>query len=149
MSDTAAEAPVEEQDVDIEAPVEEQDVDTTNEELLDVDALLAESDIELDDEDDDEDDESNLPFLKHEESETLAISVKNGKIQTRYVKVSIACWKDDQGNPFVKTTITMRKTSKSSYKTEKTITPVYPAVKALADRCRRMFEMRFASKFSD
>lgn len=138
MSDTAA-----------EAPVEEQDVDTTDEEILDVDALLAESDIELDDEDDDEDDESNLPFVKHEESETIAISVKDGKVKQRYIKVSIACWKDDQGNVFVKTRTTMRKTEKSSYKTEKTITTVYPAVKELADRCRRMFELRLASKLSD
>lgn len=138
MSDTAA-----------EAPVEEQDVETTDEELLDVDALLAESDIELDDEDDDEDDEANLPFVKHDESETIAVSVKDGKVKQRYVKVSIACWKDEQGNVFVKTTATMRKTSKSSYKTEKTITTVHPGVKALADRCRRMFEMRLASKLSD
>jgi hypothetical protein len=137
MSDTA------------EAPVKEQDVETTEEAILDVDAVLADYDIELDDEDDDEGSEANKPFVKHEEGEMIALGVADGKVKQRYVKVSIACWVDEDGNPFVKTRITMRKSEKSSYKTEKVITTVYPAVKALADQCRRMFEMRLTSKLSD
>ena len=138
MTTAATEAPVEEQDVETEAPVED---------LQDLGAVLADI-VDLDDEDDDEG-EANKPFVKHEEGEMIALGVTDGKVMQRYVKVSIACWVDDDGNPFVKTRITMRKSEKSSYKTEKVITTVYPAVKALADQCRRMFEMRLTSKLSD